>query len=668
MNHPQRKAWAMKHPALAKAFAIALAVMSVISVFGGVKNYTDAADENAERLRYEKKFSERITNYVDLSAQLENSISYDEAYAELEKMMEEHEDAASQHKTDLALNTAERGGNTMGANMIWEALPNPKLARAQLEEGKAELAKQEAAMQQAVAGFQMAGGDNMAASAGQGAAACGAYIAQLDALIAAIDSEPEKPAEQAPPAADKPETEVAAPTSPPVEPVIPVEPEVPIEPVMPTEPTAPTLPENPTEEQQAEYNELLAKYEADYAQYEADLAAYPGLKEKYDADLAAYPEQKAKYDSDKAQYDLDKAQYDIDKAKYDADLNAYESYMQQLAAYEAYTDYLNKAKAYGDWMTNCMGLLQSTDLEAIGQEAANLGAELQALAGPATALIDSYKDMFSGMMPSAASAASELSGGTLDPGEAATPEQMIAAARAGAEALRGSLAGINEGYSGIAYGLGMISQGLASGEAALQEAKAAVVAGEKGLHEAEAALENIWYNLGELEKEKEELAEQKIVLDEESAILSKKIMETDELRELENDKVSAKLLLTSVKEVNDMYKESDDLVGSAEKYLESYKSETQTLHKGRILVSVLAIIGGIAGLAGIPAAYELVQKRGWLIWPVLVCVVCTAAAEAVYYFAAHEMWYVGLFVAVIAALHLLVVAPQEKKPVIINET
>ena len=208
--------------------------------------------------------------------------------------------------------------------------------------------------------------------------------------------------------------------------------------------------------------------------------------------------------------------------------------------------------------------------------------------------------------------------------------------------------------------------------AALEEGKVQLEAAakmiEKMEHELQAQLENIWYNLGELEKDKLELAKEKLRLDDEASVLDKEIMEADALRELENDRVSAKLLLTSVKEVNDMYAESDDLVGSAEKYLQSYKAETESLRKGRIVSCVLAIIGGIAGIAALPAAYELIHKRFWLIWPVVISIICAAASEAVYYKSVHEMWYVGLFAAIIALLHLLIVAPKEKKPAIINET
>ena len=649
MNHPRQRTWAMKHPALAKAYAVALVVMCFVLLFGAAKGYTERAEENEDRLRYEQKFAERITNYIELSAELENSISYEEAWAELEKIIEQHEDDASQHKTDLAMYSAEKGGNTMGANMIWEVMPELKGAKMELEQAKLEVADAEAQLAEANAGFQQGGGATMAAAASQGAAVCAGYVGQLSALINAIDAEPEKPSELPPPEAAKPDQVVE-------EPVAPAAPSVPVEPAEPIEPTAPVLPENPTEEEKAKYESLKA-------QYDADMVAYA---EK----LALYPELKAKYDVLKAQYDADKAQYDIDKARYDEDYAAYQAYVEQLAAYEAYAAYMSKAQAYSAWMTNCMTLLAQTDLEALGAEAQLQAQALQELSGPAMALIESFSEMF-GDEAAVASYAGARSGAGAGAGGMGgmggmDTDQMLAAAYSGAVSLKAAFEEIESGYSGIAYGLDMISQGLAEGEAELEAGKAELADAEKQLktaeHEAQKTLEDIWYNLGELEKERTELEKDKERLDEEASKLSKDIKEADELRELENDRTSAKLLLTSVKEVNDMFAENDDLVASAEKYLENYKAETVSLYNGRLIVCILAAIGGVAGLAGIPAVYDFARRRFWLIWPVVLCLIAATAAEMIYFNTVHEMWYVGLFVAIIAALHLVIVIPKEKKP------
>ena len=153
-------------------------------------------------------------------------------------------------------------------------------------------------------------------------------------------------------------------------------------------------------------------------------------------------------------------------------------------------------------------------------------------------------------------------------------------------------------------------------------------------------------------------------LDAEAAKLSKEVIEADALHELENDRTSAKLLLTSVKEVNDMVEDGAEVIPSAEKYLADYKAQTEFQHKGWMLSCILAIVGGAVGLVGIPAVYELSRRRVWLIAPVVLCLLLAAAAEAVYYAVGLGWWYVGMFTAIIALIHLVIVAPKEKKPVI----
>ena len=103
-----------------------------------------------------------------------------------------------------------------------------------------------------------------------------------------------------------------------------------------------------------------------------------------------------------------------------------------------------------------------------------------------------------------------------------------------------------------------------------------------------------------------------------------------------------------------------EIIPSAQQYLEDYKAQTKLQYTGRLISCALAIIGGIAGLAGIPAVYEFTRKRVWLIAPVIVCAVFAALAEGIYYGVGLGWWYVGMFTAIIALLHLLIVLPKEK--------
>ena len=133
----------MKHQALARVFAVVLAILCLLLLVTGVRGFGKADEELNERRAWEEKYAERIQSYVELEAERAGSISYEEAQRELEKRFEQHEADASQHRTDTALHTAEKGGNQMGADLIWEAMPELQSAKGDLEEARRQLVEKE---------------------------------------------------------------------------------------------------------------------------------------------------------------------------------------------------------------------------------------------------------------------------------------------------------------------------------------------------------------------------------------------------------------------------------------------------------------------------------------------------------------------------------------------
>ena len=99
----------MKHQALARVFAVVLAIMCLLMLLNGATGFGKAAKAHEERTAFEEKYAQRIENYVTLHEQVENSISYDEAYELLKEKLEQHDKDAAQHRTDTALYTAEKG-------------------------------------------------------------------------------------------------------------------------------------------------------------------------------------------------------------------------------------------------------------------------------------------------------------------------------------------------------------------------------------------------------------------------------------------------------------------------------------------------------------------------------------------------------------------------------
>ena len=603
----------MKHQALARVFAVVLAILCLLLLATGVRGFRKADEELTERRAWEEKYADRIQSYVELEAELAGSISYEEAQKELEKRLEQHESDASQHRTDTALHTAEKGGNQMGADLIWEAMPELASAKGDLEEAKRQLAEKEAAFAQGKAAIT--------AQVNNGVAACNAErasLAELQRQIAAyLMTEPTIPPE-------------------PTIPMMPVEVKKPEPPyIVPPPPesdfvtaTEPVLPENPTEEDLAAYQEKYAEYEALLAQqreeYQKALAAYEeaiALQQRlYEEQVKQYNEQLTVYEKLLQDYHEAVAQYETDKAAYDA-----------------------AVEAYRQWSLGLMSFISALQQEgatiaALGSELAEAGNSLAALAS-----------LLGGDGESAGGTDTPDQGGEISLDQM-SPDKAVSA-------MIGMVDSMIAGYGRISAGLGAIEGGLA-------EARNKVFEGELALKKAEAEmqgqLENIWYNLGELEKEAEKLAEEKETLDREADVLSKKILENEALKDLTNRRNSARQLLLNVAEVKSEGAESGDLPGAAERYLERYRSETQALDEGRRRVNVLAILAAAAGLLGIPGAFELTKKRVFLLVPVLLCLGFAAGADWLHASLGFGQMYAALFTAIFAAIQFLIVLPKKK--------
>ena len=597
----------MKHQALARVFAVVLAILCLLMLMTGVKGFGKADEELAERRAWEEKFAGRIQNYVELEAELAGSISYEQAQKELEKRLEQHEADASQHRTDTALHTAEEGGNQMGADMIWEAMPELWSAKGDLEEGKQQLAQKETVFANGKA--------EIAAQVQNGLAACGAEKRSLAALPGslyaylaanpkpALPEEPQMPA--APLAVEDPGTFTLT------------------EPVRDDYVTAqaPDEPgEDADEDELAAYHAALKDYRALLAEQEA---AYTAAREEYDARKAAYDFQKQSYDS----YPERQSRYEEAMKQYQLDLAAYASAAAQLQA----------------WYGGYVGLMgeELNTIASLAGDLASAGGSLSALASAMGADTGGTGGTGGGMgalMPSAEQLA-------------ALPPEAIAAA------LSAAVDGISAGFSQISAGLGAIEGGLA-------EARNQVFAAELALKKAEGELQsqlaNIWYHLGELEKEAEGLAAEKETLDQEADALSKKLVENEALKDLTNRRNSARQLLLNVAEVKTESAGSGDIPGAAGSYLERCREKTQALYEGRRRVNLLAVLGAAAGILGIPGAYELTKKRVFLLAPVLLCLGFAAGADWLHVSLGLGQMYTALFTAIFAAIQFLIVLPKKK--------
>lgn len=251
----------MKHPALARVFSIVLAIMSLIMLLNGAVGLGKADVALKESLEQYQRIEEKTDTYEALSLQLKNSVSYEEALAELEALQEQHDDDAAQHRTDLATHTATMGGYELGAKMIMEGKEQLDAAKAELAEGKALLAEKEQQFNQLSAAFNtvepllVAAINAMSGSEEEFNAA----IALIDALIAQIDA------------------------------LLANRPQLPELPEAPTLPIAP--PEDADEETKAAYEQAMAVYQQLLDAFEKAMEEYESAQAEYETALTAWEQE-----------------------------------------------------------------------------------------------------------------------------------------------------------------------------------------------------------------------------------------------------------------------------------------------------------------------------------------------------------------------------------------
>ena len=251
----------MKHPALARVFSIVLAIMSLIMLLNGAVGFGKADVALKESLEQYQRIEKKTDTYEALSLQLKNSVSYEEALAELEALQEQHDDDAAQHRTDLATHTATMGGYELGAKMIMEGKEQLDAAKVELAEGKALLAEKEEQFNQLSAAFEaveplLAAAINAMSGSEE---EYNAAIALIDALIAQIDAI----------LANRPQL-----------------PEMPEAPTLPTEP-----PEDADEETKAAYEQAMAVYQQLLEAFEKAMEEYEGAQAEYETALAAWEQE-----------------------------------------------------------------------------------------------------------------------------------------------------------------------------------------------------------------------------------------------------------------------------------------------------------------------------------------------------------------------------------------
>ena len=610
----------MKHPALARVFAIVLAILGLLLLITGVRGFAKTEDEHEERLAYEKKYEDRIENFAALREELLGSADYDETMTALRRFVDEHEKSAAQHKTDTALFSATKGGLKMGEDMIVQIRAQMNEIKEQLHDASSRRVFLEALLSELIASQKsnMPWLDALANQAAQYATE--SYVAGTELTL--VSTELRGLMENEP----TPASVGAALYNPPTPPV---------------EMTLPALPE------------VSGFSPADMeAAYAATATAYLDAAAAYQQAGADFAQQMQDYYESYAQQTMDRLNgMRPDAAVSDAAVSA------------EYT------LAHGLWEDECKTVKEQLDLNELRAKIQRLSAALTNLVQQANSVSASFTGETGGIYPGLeelATLAASLSArldrlGSTDPSELSNEDFL------------NLTDDLEELFDLLTDAFIVISQNLDNPAALIAEimdrlhitealAKVLDTMLEKADHEMQAQLEELWYQMGETEKDAVKLEAEKLGLDKEAALLSKRTLDAEAMRDLRSRHAAARQLLVNIPEVKAGMTDDADLADSARVWLNTYAQETERLYKGRLFLNALAVFGGAMGILGIPAAYELLRKRFLLIAPVLLCMLCAAGAEALNMALGLGQQYAALFTAIFALLQLLIVLPKAKKP------
>lgn len=558
----------MKHPALTRIFSLVLAVLCLTMLLAGLGITNTAIRSRTADLADHQRLSDRIEEYRQIRASLEGCPSYEEFDRELQQLLARHEKEASQHRIDLAIFTATRGGVNAGEAALRQGEYAYWQGKSQYEAGLKLFEEQEAAFWEGYNQFQegkrqLAEGRKTLELAETAMAGIHAQIARNRALAAILESDDEN------------------------------------------------------------------------ARQELTVAAYDSLLQSLDNATQLYGTLKSQGGISAEQMQM----------------------LAQMLAQESGTD----AGEFLDGVTwegisaESMEELEARVRQTTGMSMEDIRARIQTQRDEAAAMdADSPISEEQFALLQAAYAQSKL---WLDQVNAAMEEK---------------LGEYDAQLAEIRTQLDEAQMQIDAMEPVLEEGRAAIEQGRAALDQAGAQLEmagqTIWAARAQLEAKKAELKEtekklreEKERLDREADELAEKSSRAEELKELERQETSVRVMLLERDAIRDRVDGGMDLLDAADEAAGCLLQQLKERFTGRILVAGLMVLGGAAGFAGIPAAFERKKSRLWLIAPVALCLGFAAAVEILCRLLGRGDSYSALGVAVFALIQLALVIPKKKK-------
>ena len=557
----------MKHPALTRVFSIVLVVLCLAMLLVGIAGNHAAETERDKGQAAVELLEQRMEDYHTVTLALEGKISYADASAELDARQTQHNEDASQHKTDLATYTATRSGLNEGMKALDEAEAALSAGREQYEAGLREFEVQEAAFWE---------GYNKFVEGKHQLEAAQAQYQTMANLVSTVYWELDN---------------------------LKIIDEI--------------LTDEETEDREALAASTLAAFDGAIVALETSLNLTESLKDQ--GGISA--EQLAMLKTVIAE--------NSDVELGDVELPAITA--EQIAAFQ-------------NAVTEATGLSPEellTQLRA-ARESISLGEEETPITEEQFQLMRAVYLENRDLVNSAIAAIEEKVG-----------------------AFEESLAPMKTQLDTAQAELDKIEPTLMAGKAAVEQGRAAINEAGQQIADGEQTIldnrANIWWNLGQLDEQEAQLQQEKTELEEDAEALKQMEEDANAQKELEQRQRTLRLQLMDREEVSSRVDRGMELYSAAIAGSDQMMADTEFQFRFRKLACILLIAGAVFGVLGLPAAFEGVRSRFLLIAPVFMCLLCAAAAEAVFVYMGRGHSYSALAVVLFAFLQLLIVIPQKKK-------
>lgn len=402
--------------------------------------------------------------------------------------------------------------------------------------------------------------------------------------------------------------------------------------------------QNPYEDQSAALDALQEQHADTSAEHRTELATYSATKGGIQTGVDALDEADAAVAAAKEKFKAEKAAFEAERA----------AFMKQYEEYQKGQELLLGLKGQAAQMEQ---LLTITTPEALEQEKLALESRAQELQQEEEALKSEQDPEVLDQKQQELNTKKAA----LEQEQAAYQERLAAYQEAvtALPALQGQIAGMEAELNKVnGAELETFKAQLDAGAAAMEE-------GEKQLRKMEESLYYnrtlIWYELGQLEEQAEEMAATRDTLLQESEEISQRKQQSEEQKQREKRLRSLKLGFQEYDSVEAAVEQGQELIPAVEALQAELARQSQQENTCRILACAWMMAALVAGLLCLLGCFEIIKKPRLARRAALLCLLCALVATGALLYCGYDISYAALGLGIFALLQIPVSGVIKKK-------